>query len=88
MPLLFPSIQDDNSLPKGGPADQFKPVVQWPHVEGVEVDLNAIRLQHGERHTHTHTHPVKQPGPYILQEKTPGPDYSTVPDTYLHVLFV
>ena len=35
-------------LPKGDLADQFKPVVPWPHVEGVEVDLNSIRLKHGE----------------------------------------
>ena len=35
-------------LPKGDPANQFKPVVPWPHVEGVEVDLNSIRLKHGE----------------------------------------
>ncbi|KAG7235873.1 hypothetical protein INR49_002070, partial [Caranx melampygus] len=40
--------RDDSLLPKGGPADQFKPVVPWPHVEGVEVDLNSIRLKHGE----------------------------------------
>uniref|UniRef100_A0A674NAM5 Polypeptide N-acetylgalactosaminyltransferase n=1 Tax=Takifugu rubripes TaxID=31033 RepID=A0A674NAM5_TAKRU len=26
----------------------FKPVVPWPHVEGVEVDLNSIRLKNGE----------------------------------------
>ncbi len=37
-------------LPNGDPADQFKPVVPWPHVEGVEVDLNSIRLKHGETH--------------------------------------
>lgn len=35
-------------MPKGDPAGQFKPVVPWPHVEGVEVDLNSIRLKHGE----------------------------------------
>ncbi|TMS23632.1 N-acetylgalactosaminyltransferase 7 [Larimichthys crocea] len=39
--------RDDSSLPKGDAADQFKPVVPWPHVEGVEVDLNSIRLKHG-----------------------------------------
>uniref|UniRef100_A0A8D0AHC4 Polypeptide N-acetylgalactosaminyltransferase n=1 Tax=Sander lucioperca TaxID=283035 RepID=A0A8D0AHC4_SANLU len=38
---------DDSVLPKGDLADQFKPVVPWPHVEGVEVDLNSIRLKHG-----------------------------------------
>uniref|UniRef100_H2SFM3 Polypeptide N-acetylgalactosaminyltransferase n=1 Tax=Takifugu rubripes TaxID=31033 RepID=H2SFM3_TAKRU len=26
----------------------FKPVVPWPHVEGVEVDLNSIRLKNGK----------------------------------------
>lgn len=31
--------------------DQFKPVVPWPHVEGVEVDLNAIRVKHGKTDT-------------------------------------
>uniref|UniRef100_A0A667ZWG9 Polypeptide N-acetylgalactosaminyltransferase n=1 Tax=Myripristis murdjan TaxID=586833 RepID=A0A667ZWG9_9TELE len=35
-------------LPRGEMAEQFKPVVPWPHVEGVEVDLNSIRLKHGE----------------------------------------
>ncbi|XP_023252997.1 N-acetylgalactosaminyltransferase 7 isoform X2 [Seriola lalandi dorsalis] len=39
--------RDDSLLPKGDLADQFKPVVPWPHVEGVEVDLNSIRLKHG-----------------------------------------
>ncbi|XP_033825893.1 N-acetylgalactosaminyltransferase 7 isoform X2 [Periophthalmus magnuspinnatus] len=39
--------QNGDFLPKGGPVDQFKPVVPWPHVEGVEVDLNAVRLKHG-----------------------------------------
>uniref|UniRef100_A0A4W6F6W3 Polypeptide N-acetylgalactosaminyltransferase n=1 Tax=Lates calcarifer TaxID=8187 RepID=A0A4W6F6W3_LATCA len=52
---LSPKPSDENPfgkradilLPKGDPADQFKPVVPWPHVEGVEVDLNSIRLKHG-----------------------------------------
>lgn len=48
--LLYPSIQEDNLLPKGDLVDQFKPVVPWPHVEGVEVDLNSIRLRHGKAH--------------------------------------
>ncbi|CAK6976125.1 N-acetylgalactosaminyltransferase 7 isoform X2 [Scomber scombrus] len=39
--------RDDSLLAKGDLADQFKPVVPWPHVEGVEVDLNSIRLKHG-----------------------------------------
>ncbi|XP_042614291.1 N-acetylgalactosaminyltransferase 7-like isoform X3 [Cyprinus carpio] len=30
-------------------ADQFKPVVPWPHVEGVEVDLESIRQKHGDK---------------------------------------
>ncbi|XP_045898107.1 N-acetylgalactosaminyltransferase 7 isoform X4 [Micropterus dolomieu] len=43
--------RDDRLLPKGEPADPFKPVVPWPHVEGVEVDLNSIRLNHrGDNH--------------------------------------
>lgn len=46
--MFILSVQDDSSLPKGDAADQFKPVVPWPHVEGVEVDLNSIRLKHGE----------------------------------------
>ncbi|XP_069024507.1 N-acetylgalactosaminyltransferase 7 isoform X3 [Embiotoca jacksoni] len=52
---LSPKAGDDNpfgkktdsSLPRGEPMDQFKPVVPWPHVEGVEVDLNSIRLKNG-----------------------------------------
>ncbi|XP_049426479.1 N-acetylgalactosaminyltransferase 7 isoform X1 [Epinephelus fuscoguttatus] len=39
--------RDEGVLPKGDLADQFKPVVPWPHVEGVEVDLSSIRLKHG-----------------------------------------
>ncbi|KAM4595529.1 N-acetylgalactosaminyltransferase 7 isoform 1-T1 [Fundulus diaphanus] len=39
--------RDDGALPKGDLADQFKPVVPWPRVEGVEVDLNSIRQKHG-----------------------------------------
>ncbi|XP_076845670.1 N-acetylgalactosaminyltransferase 7 isoform X2 [Brachyhypopomus gauderio] len=27
--------------------DHFKPVVPWPHVEGLEVDLESIRQKHG-----------------------------------------
>lgn len=67
MPLWFLSEKAENALPKGGPADQFKPVVQWPHVEGVEVDLNSIRIKQGKTHT-----PVNLPSSYILEEKTPG----------------
>uniref|UniRef100_A0A8C6U134 Polypeptide N-acetylgalactosaminyltransferase n=1 Tax=Neogobius melanostomus TaxID=47308 RepID=A0A8C6U134_9GOBI len=37
---------DGDFLPKEGPAvDRFKPVVPWPHVEGLEVDLNAVKLK-------------------------------------------
>uniref|UniRef100_A0A665W9I4 Polypeptide N-acetylgalactosaminyltransferase n=1 Tax=Echeneis naucrates TaxID=173247 RepID=A0A665W9I4_ECHNA len=43
------NLFDDAQLPKGDLADQFKPVVPWPHVEGVEVDLNSIRLKNGEK---------------------------------------
>ncbi|XP_061844336.1 N-acetylgalactosaminyltransferase 7 isoform X1 [Nerophis lumbriciformis] len=39
--------QDDGSLNKGA-QHQFKPVLPWPHVEGVEVDLNSIRQKLGE----------------------------------------
>uniref|UniRef100_A0A3P8QIF3 Polypeptide N-acetylgalactosaminyltransferase n=1 Tax=Astatotilapia calliptera TaxID=8154 RepID=A0A3P8QIF3_ASTCA len=63
-------------LPKGDLAEQFKPVMPWPHVEGVEVDLDSIRLKHGEDwlqviqqqyvtfgpHTHAYTSPVLKKG--------------------------
>lgn len=53
--LLCPpplQTQDEGLLPQGDPVDQFKPVVPWPRVEGVEVDLNSIRLKHhGEAFT-------------------------------------
>ncbi|MEQ2175962.1 N-acetylgalactosaminyltransferase 7 [Goodea atripinnis] len=39
--------RDDGLLPQGDLADHFKPVVPWPRVEGVEVDLNSIREKHG-----------------------------------------
>ncbi|XP_038125593.1 N-acetylgalactosaminyltransferase 7 isoform X3 [Cyprinodon tularosa] len=52
---LSPKPNDDNPfakrgdsfLPKEDLVDHFKPVVPWPRVEGVEVDLNSIRLKHG-----------------------------------------
>ncbi|XP_029706712.1 N-acetylgalactosaminyltransferase 7 isoform X3 [Takifugu rubripes] len=40
--------RDSGLLPRGDLANQFKPVVPWPHVEGVEVDLNSIRLKNGK----------------------------------------
>lgn len=49
---LYIPVQDGVLLPKGDVANQFKPVVPWPHVEGVEVDLNSIRLKHGEAPFH------------------------------------
>lgn len=49
-PDYISPIQDSGLLPKGDLANQFKPVVPWPHVEGVEVDLNSIRLKNGESH--------------------------------------
>uniref|UniRef100_A0A3B4YDM2 Polypeptide N-acetylgalactosaminyltransferase n=1 Tax=Seriola lalandi dorsalis TaxID=1841481 RepID=A0A3B4YDM2_SERLL len=48
---LSPKPSDENPFGKRvNLADQFKPVVPWPHVEGVEVDLNSIRLKHGADH--------------------------------------
>ena len=49
---LYISIQDSVLLPKGDVANQFRPVVPWPNVEGVEVDLNSIRLKNGETPFH------------------------------------
>uniref|UniRef100_A0A672IHW7 Polypeptide N-acetylgalactosaminyltransferase n=1 Tax=Salarias fasciatus TaxID=181472 RepID=A0A672IHW7_SALFA len=44
-----PFCLQDGPAPPGGPLqDQFRPVVPWPQVEGVEVDLDAIRLKQGE----------------------------------------
>ncbi|XP_061686943.1 N-acetylgalactosaminyltransferase 7 isoform X2 [Syngnathoides biaculeatus] len=40
--------RDDGLLPKGDRANQFQPVVPWPHVEGIEVDLNSFGLKYGE----------------------------------------
>ncbi|XP_016319804.1 N-acetylgalactosaminyltransferase 7-like [Sinocyclocheilus anshuiensis] len=37
------------NLPNNDMADQFKPVVPWPHVEGVEVDLESIRQKNGDK---------------------------------------
>ncbi|XP_024115504.1 N-acetylgalactosaminyltransferase 7 isoform X1 [Oryzias melastigma] len=37
--------REESVFGKGDPAGHFKPVVPWPHVEGVEVDLNSIRLK-------------------------------------------
>ncbi|XP_072239770.1 N-acetylgalactosaminyltransferase 7 isoform X3 [Leuresthes tenuis] len=51
--------RDDSLLPKGDLGEQFKPVVPWPHVEGVEVDLNSIRHKHGE--ANHHQEPNQQP---------------------------
>lgn len=43
-----PHVQEDGLAANRDLPGQFKPVVPWPHVEGVEVDLNSIRQQHGE----------------------------------------
>ncbi|XP_068506850.1 N-acetylgalactosaminyltransferase 7 isoform X23 [Syngnathus scovelli] len=37
----------DALLPQGDPVYHFKPVIPWPHVEGIEVDLNSTILKHG-----------------------------------------
>ncbi|XP_016089294.1 N-acetylgalactosaminyltransferase 7-like [Sinocyclocheilus grahami] len=37
------------NLPNNDMADQFKPVVPWPHVEGVEVDLESIRQKNVDK---------------------------------------
>ncbi|XP_036170844.1 N-acetylgalactosaminyltransferase 7 isoform X7 [Myotis myotis] len=34
--------------------DRFKPVVPWPHVEGVEVDLESIRRKHKAKNEQEH----------------------------------
>nr|KAF6346576.1 polypeptide N-acetylgalactosaminyltransferase 7 [Pipistrellus kuhlii] len=34
--------------------DRFKPVVPWPHVEGVEVDLESIRRKNKAKNEHEH----------------------------------
>ncbi|XP_034043263.1 N-acetylgalactosaminyltransferase 7 isoform X3 [Thalassophryne amazonica] len=39
--------REDHFQPKPNLAEQFKPVVPWPRVEGLEVDLDSIRLKHG-----------------------------------------
>ncbi|KAM6440415.1 N-acetylgalactosaminyltransferase 7 isoform 2-T2 [Liasis olivaceus] len=38
--ILMPNIRDNGLIPGN---DKFKPVLPWPHVEGVEVDLESIR---------------------------------------------
>ncbi|XP_051242081.1 N-acetylgalactosaminyltransferase 7 isoform X2 [Dicentrarchus labrax] len=71
--------RDDSLLPKGDIADQFKPVVPWPHVEGVEVDLNSIRLKHGE--ANRPQDPDQQPN----QNKVIQQQYVTFrPDTHAY----
>uniref|UniRef100_A0A8C4ZRN2 Polypeptide N-acetylgalactosaminyltransferase n=1 Tax=Gadus morhua TaxID=8049 RepID=A0A8C4ZRN2_GADMO len=47
MPILMSDFINCLQLRKD-PVEPFKPVVPWPHVEGVEVDLNSIRLKQGE----------------------------------------
>ncbi|XP_044537609.1 N-acetylgalactosaminyltransferase 7 [Gracilinanus agilis] len=41
-----------NGLAPGG--DRFKPVVPWPHVEGVEVDLESIRRKNKAKNEQEH----------------------------------
>uniref|UniRef100_A0A7N8XT49 Polypeptide N-acetylgalactosaminyltransferase n=1 Tax=Mastacembelus armatus TaxID=205130 RepID=A0A7N8XT49_9TELE len=55
------SPKDDSLLPKGDLANQFKPVVPWPHVEGVEVDLNSVRLKQGKTRDNHAQGPDQQP---------------------------
>uniref|UniRef100_A0AAQ6AA94 Polypeptide N-acetylgalactosaminyltransferase n=1 Tax=Amphiprion ocellaris TaxID=80972 RepID=A0AAQ6AA94_AMPOC len=97
---LSPKLNDENPfgkredalLPKGDLADQFKPVVPWPHVEGVEVDLNSIRLHKHQKgqviqqqyvtfrpHTHAYASPVLKNG--VLGNFEPKePEPPGVPD--------
>ncbi|XP_043969443.1 N-acetylgalactosaminyltransferase 7 isoform X2 [Gambusia affinis] len=70
--------KDDSFLPKGDLADQFKPVVPWPRVEGVEVDLNSIRLKHGGANPQD---PAQQPN----QKQVIQQQYVTFkPDTHAY----
>ncbi|XP_061736870.1 N-acetylgalactosaminyltransferase 7 isoform X2 [Nerophis ophidion] len=64
--------QDDGSLDKGA-QHQFKPVLPWPHVEGVEVDLNSIRQKHGEGN-HSPNHQANQKQVIQQQYATFRPD--------------
>lgn len=51
--LVLLHFQEPRAAPNPVPnlpndvGDQFKAVVPWPHVEGVEVDLEAIRQRNG-----------------------------------------
>ncbi|XP_061627914.1 N-acetylgalactosaminyltransferase 7 isoform X10 [Phyllopteryx taeniolatus] len=65
------SRQDDGLLPKGDGANQFKPVVPWPHVEGIEVDLNSFRLKHGG------VNQVQNPNQQANQKKVIQQQYAT-----------
>ncbi|XP_066574220.1 N-acetylgalactosaminyltransferase 7 isoform X1 [Amia ocellicauda] len=41
-----PNLQPDAKV---DPQEKFKPVVPWPHVEGMEVDLDSIRIKNDEK---------------------------------------
>ncbi|KAL6109946.1 galnt7 [Pungitius sinensis] len=60
--------RDNGGLPNGDLPDQFKPVVPWPHVEGVEVDLNSIRLKHGRVNDRYHPDQQKNQKQVIQQQ--------------------
>ncbi|XP_061534662.1 N-acetylgalactosaminyltransferase 7 isoform X2 [Phycodurus eques] len=66
-----PGARDDGLLPKGDGANQFKPVVPWPHVEGIEVDLNSFRLKHGG------VNRVQNPNQQANQKKVIQQQYAT-----------
>ncbi|KAM6940656.1 N-acetylgalactosaminyltransferase 7 isoform 1-T1 [Xenentodon cancila] len=60
--------RDNSFLPKEDVGGQFKPVVPWPHVEGVEVDLNSIRLKNGGVDNHQDGNQPPNQGQVIQQQ--------------------
>lgn len=59
-PFFFYSLQEENAnLPQPGKIEKnmdskhdFQPVMKWPHVEGVEVDLDSIRRKNKVQNDH------------------------------------
>lgn len=55
--------------PEAGVGDHFRPVVPWPHVEGVEVDLDSIRQKNGAGEGHEAQPPQNRNQNQVIQQQ-------------------
>ncbi|KAM6972779.1 N-acetylgalactosaminyltransferase 7 [Aplochiton taeniatus] len=64
----FGKRDDEDLIRKGDLGDHFKPVVPWPHVEGMEVDLDSIRQKQGGMCEHKAPQAIQNQNQVIQQQ--------------------